>query len=364
MRVLMISGDRTVLHPDSHVAERMVMYGRAAEKIAIIVSAEGAPVRLSENVTVYPTGTSGRLSRIRGIVERGKALTDAFDLITAQDPFEYGVAALRLGKILHVPVELQLHTDIGSPYFRKEWKNMLRMLFVAARLRRAARVRVVSLRVASAVEALGILHARITVLPMFIDVRRFLDIVRAPSQKEKIILMAGRLEKEKQYPTALRAFSHLLKKIPDARLHIAGEGRLHRELRAQARFFGVSHAVTFLGAVADLSSHYAHAHAFLHTSAYEGFGAAIAEAALAGVPLVSTDVGIAGTLLRDEAHGRVVSVGDVSALARALGETLAHPARSAERARAAQAEIATHLLSSDAYVAALKEAWERAAHAH
>jgi hypothetical protein len=158
MRVLMISGDRTVLHPDSHVAERMVMYGRAAEKIAIIVSAEGAPVRLSENVTVYPTGTSGRLSRIRGIVERGKALTDAFDLITAQDPFEYGVAALRLGKILHVPVELQLHTDIGSPYFRKEWKNMLRMLFVAARLRRAARVRVVSLRVASAVEALGQVH--------------------------------------------------------------------------------------------------------------------------------------------------------------------------------------------------------------
>lgn len=345
------------MHTDSAVAQRMVMYGRAVDELHIIVACEGSDVQLGDNVFVHPTGTSSLLSRISSIVRTGKNFKGV-TLITAQDPFEYGIAGLRLGKILNVPVELQVHTDIGSPHFLKDAKNKVRMVGIKQRLKKAVGVRVVSERVAHAVERLGVAHKHITVLPMYIDIQRFTSITNTPTTREQSILMVGRLEKEKEYPTAFRAFARVLKRFPDARLYIAGEGRLHTYLLSQTQKHNIGHAITFLGAVSDVVPHLTSTHVFLHTSSYEGFGAVIAEAALVGVPLVSTDVGIAGTVLRDEVHGRVVKVGDVGAISDAIIETLTYPQRAHERTLGAAGTMAQYLLSSEEYIAKLKAGWD------
>lgn len=349
-----------MLNSTSAVRKRMALYGQACDELRIIVPGVGDEEQIAGNVFVHPTGTTNSVKRMSAAVATGKRLEKP-DLITAQDPFEYGMAALKLGKHLSVPVELQVHTDIGSPYFKKELRNKARMINIKKRFARAAGVRVVSDRVAVAVERLGVPKRRASVLPMFIDPKRFFDITRVPSEKDKIIFMAGRLEREKDYPLAIEAFARVHTLIPEARLHIAGDGRLRALLEAQVRMRGVSGAIVFLGAVADIAPYLATAHVFFHTSRYEGFGAVLAEAALAGVPIVSTDVGIAGTLLKNGEHLRVVPVGDADKLTGALLETITRSRVAHERALAASAWMHKNLLPADTYLEKLKHIWETTA---
>lgn len=360
MRVLMISGDRNLFHAGSAVRERMALYGQACNELHIVIPGIGETEKISDNVFVHPTGTVHPLKRVSAAVAVGEKI-GTVDLITAQDPFEYGFAALKLGRKTGTPVELQVHTDVGSPYFVKNLKNKARMVNIKRRLARAAGIRVVSDRVAHAVEKLGVPKERISVLPVFVDAKKFIDVSRTSPEKEKNILMAGRLEKEKEYPSALRAFARVYAHIPETRLYIAGDGTLQARLAAQARMLGIADAVVFLGAVKEITTQLARAHVFLHTSQYEGFGAVLAEAALAGVPIVSTDVGIAGTLLKDGEHARVVPVGDIDKLTGALLETITRPHKAHERALAASAWMHKNLLLPDAYVATLGSIWKRTA---
>ncbi|MCR4275108.1 MAG: glycosyltransferase family 4 protein [Candidatus Campbellbacteria bacterium] len=361
MKVISIGSDKNLFIEGSPVRARMAFYGQACDELHIIAPGVGEVQKISQNVFLHPTGTTNPCMRIRRAVAVGKSLSSC-DLITAQDPFEYGIAALRLGKKLGLPVELQVHTDIGSPYFGKgfsgqEIRNKLRMIGVASRLRRAASVRVVSERVAKVVHAMGVAPERISVLPMFVATDQTPRVQRAPSTKEKVILMVGRLEKEKDYPTALSAFARVHAQMPDAKLYIAHKGSQRSHIFTLARKYNLENAIIFLGFVQDLTPQLTEAHVFLHTSRYEGFCASMAEAALAEVPIVSTNVGIAGTVLRDEEHGHIVPVGDVQKIANALIDTLAHPQRAHERALLAAGVVSQLLLSSELYVAKLKQNW-------
>jgi glycosyltransferase involved in cell wall biosynthesis len=361
MKVLSIGSDTNLLVEGSSVRERMKLIGQACEELHIIVPGRGNVQKISPTVFVHPTNTTNPLLRIHRAISVGCALPHC-DLVTAQDPFEYGIAAFALGKKLGVPVEIQVHADIGSSFFGRgyswqEIRNKIRMIGVGRRLKRAASVRVVSERVARAVENLGINRERITILPMYIDVKKFTSMSNTPAEHEKSILMVGRLEKEKDHPTAFRAFARVLRTFPEARLFIAGEGSLRAQLVSQAQKHNIAHAVVFLGAVSDITSHLASAHVLLHTSRYEGFGAVIAEAALVGVPIVSTDVGIAGTVLKNEEHAYILPVDAVGKIADALVNTLSHPQRAHERALHAAGVVASLLLSSEEYVSKLKKNW-------
>ncbi|QQR82376.1 glycosyltransferase [Candidatus Campbellbacteria bacterium] len=361
MKIISIGSDANLLLEGSPVRDRMKVIGQACDELHSIVPGHGAVQKISPTVFVHPTNTTNPFTRVRAAVAVGCSLSSC-DLVTAQDPFEYGIAALALGKKLGVPVEIQVHTDIGSPFFGRgcswqEMRNKIRMIGVSGRLKRAASVRVVSERVARAVERRGVDRKRITVLPVYIQGQNYTSIARTPSNHEKSILMIGRLEVEKGYPAAFEAFARVLNRFPEARLYIAGNGRLHAYLMSCVQKYNIAHAVIFLGVVTDVSPYLASADVFLHAAVYEGFGVAVAEAVLAGVPFVSTDVGIVGTILHNEKHGHVVPVGDVDAIADALIETLSYPQRAHEQALLAGGVLAQYILSADAYVARLKNNW-------
>lgn len=155
------------------------------------------------------------------------------------------------------------------------------------------------------------------------------------------LLSVGTLVPRKGHDLVLRALAGL----DDVawRLDIAGGRRdpAHAaELEAMARDLGLSDRVAFLGEVAeaDLARLHAEADLFVLATRYEGYGMALADAAAAGLPIVTSE---AGTIPEGVARGGavVVPTGDVAALAAALARLLRDPGRIAELAERARAAL-------------------------
>jgi glycosyltransferase involved in cell wall biosynthesis len=139
----------------------------------------------------------------------------------------------------------------------------------------------------------------------------------------RTILAAGRLAPQKDFDLALRAFARLPQ---PARLVILGEGPLRADLQRTAARLGVLDRVEMPGFVPDIRPWLDQARVFLLSSRYEGYGAVVIEALAAGRPVVSTDCTPAThELIGQVGCGAVIPVGDVQALADALGAALAAP---------------------------------------
>lgn len=137
-------------------------------------------------------------------------------------------------------------------------------------------------------------------------------------RESPIIVAAGRLEAVKDYSTMLRGMATLVTRSP-ARLLILGDGSLRDELETQARQLGLQQHVHFLGAVPDARPWICNADLLVSTSRSEGVPTVIVEALWCRTPVVSTDSGdFVREVLRDERFGRVVPVGDPTALAEGM----------------------------------------------
>ncbi|UHD15283.1 glycosyltransferase [Thiocapsa bogorovii] len=140
-----------------------------------------------------------------------------------------------------------------------------------------------------------------------------------------LILGAGRLQRQKDFPTLIRAFARLPR---DAgyRLGILGEGGGRAKLEALIGELGLSDRVALLGFRVNPYAYLARARLFVLSSAWEGSPNVLTEAMALGVPVVSTDCPSGPFELLDGGrHGPLVPVGDVDALADAIQRTLAHP---------------------------------------
>jgi glycosyltransferase involved in cell wall biosynthesis len=151
-----------------------------------------------------------------------------------------------------------------------------------------------------------------------------------------VIISAGRLEEQKDFPTLVRAFARLRKDRP-CRLVIVGEGSLRGELEALCAELGVADDVSLPGFTPNPYAYMARAELFVMSSAWEGFGNVLAEALAVGTPVVSTDCRSGPReILEDGKHGPLVPVGDHEALANAIGTTLDEPSNPEELKRVAQ----------------------------
>lgn len=128
------------------------------------------------------------------------------------------------------------------------------------------------------------------------------------------------------------------------RLLLLGEGPDRAALEQLARELGVAGSVHLPGFVENPLPYVAAADLFCLPSRYEGFGQSLAEAIILGTPVVAADC-VSGPrlLLADGAHGDLVPVGDVDALAAAVGRHLGEPARLRAAVRVGQAWAVEHL---------------------
>ena len=147
-----------------------------------------------------------------------------------------------------------------------------------------------------------------------------------------VILSAGRLSAQKDFPTLIRAFA-ALRARREARLMILGGATAdaktelrQQDLLALADSLGVAADLCLTGFVANPYAYMARAQIFALSSAWEGFGNVLVEALACGCPVVSTDCPFGPAEILDGGrYGRLVPVGAFEAMADAMAELMASP---------------------------------------
>jgi glycosyltransferase involved in cell wall biosynthesis len=141
---------------------------------------------------------------------------------------------------------------------------------------------------------------------------------------DPVFVAVGRLTPQKDYPTLLSALSIARRTVP-IRIIILGEGTLLDDLRRQAERLGVHDAVDFVGFKSNPLPYMRRSKGLVLTSTFEGFGNVLAEALACGTPVISTACNGPVEVLDHGRHGKLVPIGDASAIADAMLDLLKHP---------------------------------------
>jgi glycogen synthase len=183
--------------------------------------------------------------------------------------------------------------------------------------------------------------AEITMIPNGIDADRWPFATRRPRAGPPELVYVGRLEYEKGVHDAIAALPRVRRAHPGTTLTIAGAGTQQDWLVKQARKHRVRKATTFVGRLdhAGLLALLHRADVAVLPSHYEPFGLVALEAAAAGAPLVTSNIGGLGEAVIDGETGLSCPPRDVPQLASAVCAALDDPAATQRRARAARKRL-------------------------
>lgn len=238
--------------------------------------------------------------------------------------------AVMASRLDHVPVVAVAHgTELGGPL----WQRRL----TRAALDRCERVVAVSEFTAGLVQDLGFGRRAVDVVPNGADAARFAPhAARRAAFRARhglgdrpVVLTVGNVTERKGQHLVVEALPRLVEAVPDVAYVVVGRPTDAPALEARARALGVADHLVLVGQVEADAVVDAHAAAdvFAMTSTntgsgdVEGFGIAVLEAALSGVPAVVTRGTGAEEAVRHGETGVAVDP-DPSAIADALADLL------------------------------------------
>lgn len=239
------------------------------------------------------------------------------DVIDAHYFYPDGVAAAVLAKRFGKPF---IVTARGSDLTQHANDPRQRRQIIAAAHAATALV-TVSNSLKQELVRLGVSPSRIAVLRNGVDA----DLFRAPVSRRPTpspgepgfrIMSVGALIPRKAHDIAIRAMSLL----PDCDLTILGAGELRNQLQTLATDLNVSDRVHIIGEVPhrELPQHYGNADAMVLLSSREGWANVILEALACGTPVIASNVGGAGEIIRRNVAGTVINERSPEALATAI----------------------------------------------
>lgn len=309
----MISTDRKLFDKTSKVFGRIFDYSKGFEELHVIVFNKGKQENFSVgNLHIYSTNSKTKLFYIKDALKIGNRIKD-INVITTQDPFETGIVGylLKDGKKLNI----QIHTDIFSKHFKHTFLNKIRILIAKFLIKRADSVRVVSERIKKSISHLT--NKEIKVLPIFSDTTK--NVLEKKNNTVKI-LTVGRLEKEKNIKTIIKALSKVKENFV---FDIVGSGSQEYSLKNLVNRLGLKDRVLFHGHVDSLDDLYSKADIYIQASLYEGFGLSLLEAASHGLPIITTNVGLIDHEINKESV-IVFEPYDVNGLTRKITQLINH----------------------------------------
>lgn len=159
------------------------------------------------------------------------------------------------------------------------------------------------------------------------------------------IISIGRLSDEKGHRYLISAFAKYVReasigKLPEADLHIVGDGVLRKELTSQVHNLGIDERVVFHGQVSNPHSLLRQCDLMCLPSLYEGMPNAMLEAMACRVPVLATNTQQGpGELLRSRPLGTLVPKANVDELSNAIRDRFETPGPWLSRVDAARAYV-------------------------
>jgi glycosyltransferase involved in cell wall biosynthesis len=259
---------------------------------------------------------------------------------------------------IYVQRQAPMTLSAGPAYFKELWARLFDRL---SRITYAHADQIVTIFEGNRQAQIrdGADPAKTLVVPNGVDLEPFAALPRTdPAPGEFRIGFVGRVVPIKDVKTFIRAVKIVTGDVPGARAVIAGPGDEDPEYLAECRglaaTLGIADRIEFTGRV-DVKQIYPRIDVLVLTSISEGLPLVILEAAAAGVPLVSTDVGACRELLEGRepadralgASGLVTGLADPGATAQAIVSLARDPGLREEMGRAARARVRAHYQEAD-----------------
>jgi len=247
--------------------------------------------------------TTRVFGRLAGILPARKSLCDVETIVTMGMVSNfYG----RLwGLLFHIPVITVIHSDWRTDYSGSVLKRVIYLL--SDRLLRAATTRYicVSEYLRDILVSEGISPDKIVVVynGVLAPKRSGHQATSVKSGPIKIATV-GRLHPVKNYKALLTALSS---SEYDIVLDIIGEGSERGSLERQIKSLGLENRVRLVGQVEDIYAALSEAQFYIQPSLSEGFGLAVVEAMLIGLPVLVTPVGSLPEIAANGEYGLVMS---------------------------------------------------------
>jgi glycosyltransferase involved in cell wall biosynthesis len=364
MNILFISNDPNIFIEGSAVRVRMRAYAdevaRTGGTLHILSRGKKTEETIDGPLTLHRV-RAGKISMAWIMPRFARQLISAANIqvVSAQDPFEHGWVAMKAVQGTKVKLHIQVHTDFLTPWFtrgyiyrsprvRMPFLNRIRVRLAKQVLPAAHGIRAVSERVKnSIVQIYGSAVPVPSVIPIAVSSEVPEAVPLPPHPFTFALIAVGRLEPEKRIEDIVAAIARLTDAYPALGAFIVGEGRERAKLERMIRQKGLEQKIIFLGARADARGLMRSAQAFVQTSAYEGFGMTLIEAALARVPIVTSDVGIVGEVFTGYEHVLCAPVADPTNFAAHIAWLIEdHNARQ-ELIMAADMRVHEYLASAD-----------------
>ncbi len=168
----------------------------------------------------------------------------------------------------------------------------------------------------------GVMPEKVAALRLQAEQRR-----RYANDNEAIIYFIGRLVREKGVEVLIKSLTSVLPVFPNTKTVISGKGPMLPLLKKQAEEYGIADNVLFTGFVTDEERNrlLATADITVLPSLYEPFGIVALEAMATAAPLIVSDVGGLGEVVRHGCDGLKFPPGNHLALSAAINTLLADP---------------------------------------
>ena len=183
---------------------------------------------------------------------------------------------------------------------------------------------------------------KLFVIPNGVDIEKFAPLGPDPALRDSIGLPSGApvaaivaaLRPEKNHEMFLEAAAKVVRRVPDARFLIVGDGARRAELEARAASLGLSAATHFLGTRRDIPQLLALVDVLALSSHMEANPVSILEGLACGRPIVAPRVGSIPETVEDGTNGYLTAPGCADALADRLAVLLADRSLAVEMGRA------------------------------
>jgi glycosyltransferase involved in cell wall biosynthesis len=297
-------------------------------QLAELLSGVGAEVQIVQTNAPYRPAFVSRIPIVRAGVRllpylfrlwRAAGRCDLFHVManSGWSWYLFAAPAVRIASMRGVPVVVNYRGGEAATFLARAHRSVCRTM---------ARAEVVTVPSGFLQEIFARYGVRSKIVPNVVDLGRF-----HPPAANRVrgahLVVTRNLEPIYDNATAIRVLAIVRKRLPHARLTIAGTGPELQTLRMLAGELGVGDAVDLPGrldreAVASL---YRQADVALNPSTVDNTPNSLLEALASGVPVVSTDVGGVRHIVQDGTTALLVPARDPEAMAGAVLRLLEDP---------------------------------------